>query len=74
MFGVRNPQRPEVQALVHELGGNLAAAGVADAIAFGDVVVFAIPGPAMQPTIAEHSAALAGKTIIDAANNSAQPP
>jgi len=67
MFGVRNPQNPDVQALVQELGG-ASAGGAADAIAFGDVVVFAIPGQAMEATIAEHAAALVGKTVIDAAN------
>jgi predicted dinucleotide-binding enzyme len=67
-FGVRNTQNPDVQALVQELGGNASVAGVADAIAFGEVVVFAIPGQAMEATIAEHAAALSGKTIVDATN------
>jgi predicted dinucleotide-binding enzyme len=73
MFGVRNPQNSDVQALAHELGGNASAAGVANAIAFGEVVVFAIPGQAMDASIVEHAAALAGKTIVDASNKVGAP-
>lgn len=67
-FGVRNPDNAELQALVQTLGSNASASVVADAIAFGEVVVFAIPGQAVDETIAQHAAALAGKTVIDAAN------
>jgi hypothetical protein len=66
MFGVRNVENPEVQALAQELG---ATAGTsAEAIAFGEAIVFAIPGNAMEETIAAHGPALAGKIVIDAAN------
>jgi 8-hydroxy-5-deazaflavin:NADPH oxidoreductase len=68
MFGVRNVANPEVQTLVHELGENAAAGTVAEAIAFGDVVVFAIPGGAMEDTIRAHAQALNAKIVIDAAN------
>lgn len=67
-FGVRNPQNPELQALVQSLGNAASVSGIAEAITAGEVVVFAIPGQAMESTIAEHAAALAGKTVIDAAN------
>lgn len=66
MFGVRNVANPEVQALAQELGATVGTP--AEAIAFGDVVVFAIPGSAMEETIAAHGPALAGKIVIDAAN------
>lgn len=66
MFGVRNVNNPETQALAHELGASVGA--VAEAVAFGEVVVFAIPGGAMEETIAMHGPALAGKVVIDAAN------
>ena len=69
LFGVRNPDNPDLQVLLHELGGSASAPGVAHAIAFGEVVAFAIPGQAMDSTIAEHAAALSGKTVVDAANN-----
>jgi predicted dinucleotide-binding enzyme len=39
------------------------------AIAFGEIVVFAVPGAAMEPIVAAHAGALAGKIIIDATNN-----
>jgi len=67
-FGVRTVENPEVQALVQELGGIASVAAVAGAIASGQVVLFAIPGQAMEATIAAHAAALAGKVVIDAAN------
>ncbi|HHY55925.1 MAG TPA: NAD(P)-binding domain-containing protein [Chloroflexi bacterium] len=66
MFGVRNIDNPETQALAQELAASVAT--VAEAIAFGEVVVFAIPGSAMTETIAAHGLALHGKIVIDAAN------
>lgn len=66
MFGVRHVANPEVRALAQELGATVGTP--AEAIAFGDVVVFAIPGSAMEETIAAYGQALAGKVAIDAAN------
>jgi hypothetical protein len=66
MFGVRTVDNPEVQALAQELGASVGAVG--QAIAFGEVVVFAIPGNAMEETIQAHGPALTGKIVIDAAN------
>lgn len=66
MFGVRSVNNPETQDLARDLGATAGTA--AEAIAFGEVVVFAIPGRAMAETIAAHGAALAGKIVIDAAN------
>ena len=68
MFGVRNVDNPEVQALVAELGNRASAGTVGQAIAFGDVVVCAIPGVAMDETIQAHAQALNGKIVIDPAN------
>lgn len=67
-LGVRTVDSPELQALRAELGSAASITTIADAIAFGDVVVFAIPGQAMEATIAAHAAVLAGKVVIDAAN------
>jgi predicted dinucleotide-binding enzyme len=67
-FGVRNVNKSEVQALLQSLGGKATAGSVADAIAFGEVVLFAIPGTTMQETITVHAKALDGKIVIDAAN------
>jgi hypothetical protein len=66
MFGVRTVDNPEVQALARELDATVGAP--AEAIAFGEAVVFAIPGSAMEETIAAHGPALAGRIVIDAAN------
>ncbi|MFN3334866.1 MAG: NADPH-dependent F420 reductase [Caldilinea sp.] len=66
MFGVRSVDNPETQALAQELGASVGT--VAEAVAFGAVVVFAIPGNAMTETIAAHGLALNDKIVIDAAN------
>jgi prephenate dehydrogenase len=66
MFGVRKVENPEVQALAQELGAIVGTS--AEAIAFGEVIVFAIPGNAMEETIAAHGPALAGKIVVDAGN------
>jgi hypothetical protein len=66
MFGVRSVDNPETRALARELGASAGTA--AEATAFGEVVVFAIPGGAMEETIAANAAALDGKIVIDAAN------
>jgi predicted dinucleotide-binding enzyme len=46
---------------------------VGQAIAGADVVVFAIPGPAVAEVVAEHGAALAGKVVVDATNRMGGP-
>lgn len=66
MFGVRRADNPETQTLARELGATVGS--VEEAVAFGEVVVFAIPGQAMGETIQAHAAALDGKIVIDAAN------
>jgi predicted dinucleotide-binding enzyme len=63
---VRSVDNPETQALARELSAAVGA--TAEAIAFGEVVVFAIPGSAVEETVQAHAAALAGKVVIDAAN------
>ena len=72
-FGVRHPDNAEVQALVQSLGSAASIGSVAEAVAFGDVVVFAIPGRAMDETISALGAALNGKIVIDAANKVGAP-
>ncbi len=67
-YGVRDPRKPAAQELVKSIRANAAASSIAEAIDSGDVVVFAIPGSAMDETIAPNARALDGKIIIDAAN------
>jgi hypothetical protein len=66
MFGVRNINNPEVLNLARELGATVGTVG--EAIAFGNVVVFAIPGDAMDETVRTCGPALNSKIVIDAAN------
>jgi|DewCreStandDraft_4_1066084.scaffolds.fasta_scaffold74348_2 predicted dinucleotide-binding enzyme len=68
MFGVRNTHNPEVLSLAKSLGQAVTIGTTAEAISFGDVVVFAIPGQAMDETIVANSNILNGKIIIDSAN------
>ncbi|MBI1279632.1 MAG: hypothetical protein GC179_16005 [Anaerolineaceae bacterium] len=72
-FGVRNPQKPEVQELINTLGANAHAVSLEQAIKAGEVVLFAIPGNAMDETITANASALSGKIIIDAANKISSP-
>jgi predicted dinucleotide-binding enzyme len=72
-FSVRNPQKPEVQDLVKSLGPNPSVSSIPDAIGWGDIVEFAIPGAAMKETITAHARVLDGKIIVDATNNLGAP-
>ncbi len=72
-FGTRNPQKTEIQTLVKSLGTNAHAASHEEAIGAAEVVLFAVPGNAMDETITANAAALAGKIIIDAANKITSP-
>jgi predicted dinucleotide-binding enzyme len=69
-FGVNNPAGAKAQALRSELGNKVSTGSIADVLASGDidVVVFAVPGAAMDEIIAAHAAQLDGKIIIDTAN------
>ena len=64
-FDVRNPQDSKFD----ELRGFGAVGAVGEAVAFGEVVVLALPGSGVADFAAEHAGALAGKIIIDATNN-----
>ncbi|HKS69569.1 MAG TPA: NAD(P)-binding domain-containing protein, partial [Ktedonobacterales bacterium] len=67
-FGVRDPHDARAQALRTEAGERAKIGSVDEALAAGDVVVMALPGPAMDETIARYAAQLDGKTVVDAAN------
>jgi predicted dinucleotide-binding enzyme len=53
--------------------GGAPLATVGRALAGADVVVLAVPGPAVAEVAAAHGAALAGKVVIDAANRIGEP-
>jgi predicted dinucleotide-binding enzyme len=73
-FGARHPDDEKTRALVRSFGSHASLTTMGDAISRGQVVLFAIPGSAMELTAAEHGAALAGKIVIDAANKLGQQP
>jgi predicted dinucleotide-binding enzyme len=67
MFGVRAPDSDEVQQLVQTLGGQAHAGSVSEAVAFGDVVIIAVPAAAVQQVIHE-GRDWVGKLVVDATN------
>jgi predicted dinucleotide-binding enzyme len=69
VFGVRDVNSPKVQALLGRIEGTASADTVANAIAFGDVVLFATPWSAVEGIAKENAEALNGKILIDASND-----
>ncbi len=73
-FGARHPDDAETQKLVQSIGPNASLTSFDEAIPRGAVVLFAIPGSAVEQAVAENGAALAGKIVIDASNKVGQQP
>lgn len=65
VYGARSPGAPGP--------GGAPIETVADSVANADVVVFAVPGPAVAEITASLGRALDGKVVIDAANRMGQP-
>ena len=68
VFGVTDPSGEKAQTLRADLGGHADIRTAAEAIRDVAVVVFAIPGGAMEDAIVASAAALDGKLVIDSAN------
>jgi NADPH-dependent F420 reductase len=66
MFGVRNLQSQNVQKLIQG-DQNLKFGDIREAVAFGDVIVFAIPWTSVEETIRK-AGNLSGKILIDPTN------
>jgi hypothetical protein len=66
MFSSRHPD--ELKDMVAKLGAAASAGSVAQAIAFGDVVLIAVPYAALAKIGEENRAALQGKIVLDACN------
>jgi predicted dinucleotide-binding enzyme len=66
LFSSRHPE--ELKALVESLGPRARAGTVGEAIAFGDVVLIAVPYSALPQIGREHAAELSGKIVLDACN------
>jgi predicted dinucleotide-binding enzyme len=65
-FSSRHPEN--LKALVEKAGPRARAGTVAEAIAFGDVILLAVPYAAMPQISRDHAKALAGKPVLDAGN------
>ena len=69
VFGVNNPNGEKANNLRSDLGDRAVIHTTAEALATNpDVVVLAIPGPAMNGTIEQYAQQLDGKVIFDTAN------
>ena len=68
-FGVRDPQKESLVDKIGQMTGTVQVGQSANAIAFADVIVFAVPGASVVPIVEENLDNLRGKTIIDASNN-----
>jgi NADPH-dependent F420 reductase len=66
-FGVRQPQDEKIRGLLKECGANASAATVAEAAAFGDVVVLTTPWDGAKSAV-EAAGNLSGKTLVDCTN------
>jgi predicted dinucleotide-binding enzyme len=73
VFGVRDPTRAKSRPAAAKAGANAKVDTIANAIRFGDVIVFAIPAGAVAETAAEHGAALDGKIAVDTTNRFGAP-
>ncbi len=73
IFGVRDPEADKVSALLSECGGDASAARPVDAVAGADVVLVAIPGPAVADLASKLGGRLDRRIIIDATNNVGHP-
>jgi predicted dinucleotide-binding enzyme len=71
MFSSRNPD--QLKDLVASAGPNAQAGAVAEAVAFGDVVLLVVPYPAIEQIGKDHGKALAEKALVlDVSNPSAR--
>jgi len=72
-FGVRDMNSPHVQSLRNTVQGDFSFGSIEEAINFGEVVVFAVPGSSADAVITEFAQVLNGKIVIDATNNMGGP-
>ncbi len=68
VFGVRDVNSPRAQALLGTGASHVSLAAIGQAIASGEVVVFAVPGTAVEAIVDAHAEALDRKIIVDATN------
>jgi predicted dinucleotide-binding enzyme len=66
---VRDVNSPKVGALLGRIEGKASADTVANAIVYGDVVLFATPWSAVEAIVKANAKGLDSKIVIDATNN-----
>lgn len=66
MFSSRHPD--ELKGLVEAVGPNARAGSVEQAVAFGEVILVAVPYSAMPQVGRDNAKGLAGKIVLDASN------
>jgi len=66
MFSSRHPE--ELASLVKAAGANTQAGSVADAVAWGDVIVLSVPYAAMPALAEQLKGKLAGKVVLSTSN------
>lgn len=66
MFGIRNPQSQNVQRL-SQMDQGLRFGDIREAVAFGDIILLAIPWTSVEETV-RRSGNLSGKILIDPTN------
>ena len=64
VYGSREPDGDKAQAVVRQTGGNSRATTQREAAQAGDIVILAVPWPAME-TVAQNLGSLDGKIVID---------
>jgi 8-hydroxy-5-deazaflavin:NADPH oxidoreductase len=67
VFGVRDPNKPDLRKLCNEIGAY--ATTVEEAAQNGDVVTLAVPGAAVTESLTMIGSTLEDKIVIDVANN-----
>jgi predicted dinucleotide-binding enzyme len=68
VFGVRDLDSPKVQGFRAENGAKISIAPISQAVAFGEVVVFAVPGSAVPAIVDAYADELNEKIIVDTTN------
>ena len=68
-FGVRDPQKESLVEKIGAMEGMVQVGHSTEALAYADVVAFAVPGASVESIVAENLEHLRGKVIIDASNN-----
>lgn len=67
VFGVRDPQSAKVEAALAQIGATVPVTSVAEAVAFGDLVLLAVPWQAV-PSVLKEAGDWKGKILLDATN------